>query len=96
MKAVHPDMSVPSWAVRFAAGLDGVFMVLSGMSDIGQLKDNTSFMSDFRPLDENELQTVKKAASVIKGTGAIACTACPLLHRKLPDGHTHTRLLRAV
>lgn len=75
-KAMEPEMSVPSWAIRFAAGLDGVFMVLSGMSSIEQLEDNTSFMADFRPLNEQEQLTVAKAAGVIKGTGTIACTAC--------------------
>ena len=46
------------------------------MSSMEQLEDNTSFMQDFVPPDENELNTVKKVASIIKGTGAIACTAC--------------------
>lgn len=75
-KAENKDLSVPGWALRFAAGLDGVFMVLSGMSSMAQLEDNTSIMQNFSPLDEKELETVKKVTSIIKGTGAIACTAC--------------------
>lgn len=75
-KAMEPNMSVPSWAIRFAAGLDGVFMVLSGMSSIEQLEDNTSFMADFKPLSDEEKLAVAKVAGVIKGTGTIACTAC--------------------
>ena len=75
-KAIAPERSISSWAIRFAAGLDGVFMVLSGMSNMAQLDDNTSFMENFEPLDKRELEAVKKVASIIKGTGAIACTAC--------------------
>ena len=75
-KAKNKDLSVPGWALRFAAGLDGVFMVLSGMSSMAQLEDNTFIMQNFSPLDEKELETVKKVTSIIKGTGAIACTAC--------------------
>lgn len=44
------EMSPASYALRFAAGFDGMMMVLSGMSDIAQMEDNLSFMKDFQPL----------------------------------------------
>ncbi len=43
-------MSYASYALRFAVGFDGMMMVLSGMSDMNQMKDNLSFMKDFQPL----------------------------------------------
>ncbi len=72
----EPDMSVASWAVRYAASLEGVMMVLSGMSTLDQVEDNTSYMQHFKPLDEKEKKVVEEAVRTLHAEIAIPCTAC--------------------
>lgn len=68
--------SYASYAIRFAAGFEGIFMVLSGMSNLEQMNDNLSYMKDFKPLTEQEMQAVKNVCDAFKMKKLIACTAC--------------------
>ena len=74
MKEANPDASPASWAIRFAAGLDGVLTVLSGMSTLEQVEDNVSFMKDFHPLNDREKEIVTETARLCRMSG-IAKTA---------------------
>lgn len=68
--------SVASYAIRFAAGFDNVFMVLSGMSDMAQMNDNLSYMKDFKRLNEQEMAAITRVCGVLRSIHLIPCTAC--------------------
>ena len=76
LKEQRPELSTASWAIRFAASLPGVEMVLSGMSDMTQMQDNISFMKDFQPLTETELAAVRKVQEIFRSMNLIPCTSC--------------------
>ena len=76
MKAENPDLSIPSWAIRYCAGLDNIIAVLSGMSTQAQLDDNVSYMEHFEPLSEKEHAVLDRAVQVLKSIPTVPCTAC--------------------
>jgi len=85
LKKVDPAASTASWAIRFAASLEGVITVLSGMSNLEQMKDNLSYMEDFRPLDAGERQAIGRVQSILAATPGIPCTECRYCTKGCPQ-----------
>lgn len=75
-RAADPNASFASWAIRYAASLDGIVTVLSGMSNLTQMEDNLSYMKDFKPMNASEQAAIRKAQEAINGVKSIPCTAC--------------------
>lgn len=84
-KEQDAEMSVSSWAIRFAASLENVMVVLSGMSNIGQMEDNVSYMEDFKSLTDEEMSLCFRTAEIINGQIAIPCTGCSYCTEGCPE-----------
>lgn len=76
LREADHDMSAASWAVRYAASLEHVVMVLSGMSNLKQMEDNLSYMKNFKPLSGEEVNMMERIAKIIREKESIACTGC--------------------
>ncbi len=76
LQNAEPELSAASWGIRFAADLEGVLAVLSGMSTLEQMEDNISYMKDFAGMTEGERATVEKAREALAAIPLIPCTAC--------------------
>ncbi len=86
--SVDAGASPASWALRFAASLDGVLTVLSGMSTPEQMADNLATFRDFRPLSAEERRVIGDAMTFLGFSEQIPCTAChyctPSCPREIP------------
>lgn len=83
---VDPHSSLAGWALRFAASLPGVLTVLSGMSDLAQVRENTRIMRDFAPLSPDESAAVERVRAILDATDTVACTDCRYCVKGCPEG----------
>ena len=81
-----PEASYASWAIRFVASQDGIFKVLSGMSDLAQMENNLSYMKDFKPLNEEEEKVITAVQEAINADKSIPCTGCRYCTEGCPMG----------
>ena len=86
LQKADPEKNLPSWALRFAASLDGIITVLSGMSTLGQMEENLLTMKDFQPLSQKELEVISQAREALAKVPSIPCTSCQYCVKGCPQG----------
>ena len=86
LEALRPDESTPAWAFRFLQSIPSVTMVLSGMSDMHQLKENIHTFDSDRPLNEVEWDTLMSVADGMLSKKILPCTACHYCVSHCPQG----------
>ena len=85
LNAANLIASQASWAIRFAASLDGVFVVLSGMSTLAQMENNVSFMERFQPLIKEEYAVINKVQKILLQIPRVPCTDCRYSEKGCPQ-----------
>lgn len=96
LKGIRPNDSVASWAIRYAASLDGVITVLSGMSDYAQMQDNLKTMSDFQPITDEEKAALDEVNRILKSMPTVPCTNCQYCMDNCPMGIPIPRIIRGA
>lgn len=95
-KAIRPDASVASWALRFVGSLPGVMTILSGMSTEEQMMDNIGTFRSFEPLTAKEKETVEKVRDIMLNVPQIGCTSCRYCTPGCPMNISIPDVFRAV
>ena len=86
LEAAEPDSSCASWALRFAADQEGVYTVLSGMSDLAQMEDNLATMGGFSGLTEQQRDVLARARKTLEAHPIVPCTSCGYCMKVCPEG----------
>ena len=93
LKAMRPDETIPAWAFRFLQSIPSVTMVLSGMSDLEQMKANIATFQTEAPLNEKEMAGLMEVAGGMVSQTALPCTACHYCVSHCPKGLNIPELL---
>ena len=96
MKRVHPDASIASWALRFAASLPGVATVLSGMSNEEQMEDNIKTFRNFVPLNEEEKSSDRQSTGSAEKESGGSMYRLSLLLRRMSDGNRDSGCVQGI
>lgn len=91
LKALRPAETIPAWSFRFLQSLEGVTMILSGMSDFAQMQANVETFETEAPLNTAEREALFEIARGM--TGGVPCTACRYCVSHCPQGLDIPRLL---
>ena len=76
LKQAKPEWSVPAWAFHWLMGLPNVTMILSDMSDMGQIRDNIATFQNEEPLTPEQNMLLMNVAAGYQSRLAVPCTAC--------------------
>ena len=86
LKEADPNRSCASWALQYAANVEGLIAVLSGMSDVSQMEDNLRTMREHGPMSEAERAVIARAQEALNRDKSIPCTACHYCTEGCPMG----------
>ena len=86
LKAMRPEETVPAWAFRFLQSVPGVTVILSGMSNLDQMKENLATFQEEKPLNSAEMDKLMETARGMTGKTALPCTACHYCVSHCPQG----------
>lgn len=86
LRALRPEESAAGWAFRFLQSLPGVTVVLSGMSNYEQMRENVRAFESDEPLDEREMAALFEIAAGMIRRSSLPCTACRYCVSHCPQG----------
>lgn len=76
LKELEPEASPASFALRWVGSLSGVKVILSGMSSMEQVEDNLRTFAAFKPLSEQEQETIRQVREILRSRVQNGCTGC--------------------